>query len=169
MSLKRGLGASALLLACCAAGWADAPLPVGPVGPVGPVEGPLEGPACGCASGCCPLTDACGRGCCHCPKTCFTIEKRPCIKWHCVCPKPVCNPCDIEGYGYFPTCWRPWAYPPDYRHCPVPPPGVLAKRGAAADGAPRWAVVPEAAAPNVLPPEEKLPTPKKAANPNPDR
>ena len=166
MSLKRGLGASALLLACCAAAWADAPLPVGPAtpSPAGPIAAPAEGPTCGCAAGGCPTGD-CGRGGCHCPKTCFTLEKPPCIKWHCVCPKPVCNPCELEHYGYYPTCWRPWAYPPDYSYCPVPPPGVVASAEP-----PVLAAGPaDEAAPSVLPPDETLPTPKKAANPNPNR
>ena len=123
----------------------------------------MEGPACGCPTGGCPTGD-CGRGGCHCPKTYFTVEKPPRIKWHCVCPKPVCAPCDLEGYGYYPTCWRPWAYPPNYSYCPAPPPGVVASAEP-----PMIVGTPGAAEPNVLPPDETLPPPKKAANPNPDR
>jgi hypothetical protein len=59
-----------------------------------------------------------------CPKTTFCRPEAPCIKWKCVCPKPVCNPCNLPHYGYYHTCWRPWFYPPDYGHCPYPPPSV---------------------------------------------
>ena len=73
------------------------------------------------------------------------------------CPKPVCNPCDIEGYGYYPTCWRPWAYPPNYEHCPVPPPGVLASQPPPLVAGPGFS------------PDDPLPAPQKAANPHPNR
>ena len=92
-------------------------------------------PAGGCATG--SLRDrelrdgqlCTGRGSCLCcPKITFCIEKPPKICFKCVCSKPLCDPCTIEGNGYFPTCWRPFAYPPNYSHCPVPPPGVLASQ-----------------------------------------
>ena len=137
-------GASALLLACCTAAWAE--------------DGPACGPQ-GCAAGACQSCN-CGPGGHCCPKYEFTIEKPPCIKYKRVCPRPLCNPCDIEGYGYFPTCWRPWAYPPNYDDCPVPPPGALASQ------APPLIVGTPGPSGS---PDETLPAPKKAANPNPDR
>jgi hypothetical protein len=53
--------------------------------------------------------------CCPAPTTCITRTPR----WHykCVCPRPVCAPCNLEHYGYYPTCWQPWPFPPDTRHC----------------------------------------------------
>jgi hypothetical protein len=36
------------------------------------------------------------------------------------CPRPVCDPCNLPHFGYFPTCWSPWPYPPDWSHCPYP-------------------------------------------------
>ncbi len=146
MSRKYGWAASVFALTL----WAAA----SHAGDVVPLGTPTAAAGC-CASG------GCTNGCCHsewcCPKYCFTIEKPPCIKYARVCPKPVCNPCDIEGYGYYPTCWRPWAYPPDYRHCPVPPPGALA------DQPPPLAEGPGIAS------DETLPAPNKAADPHPNR
>jgi hypothetical protein len=57
----------------------------------------------------------------HCPKTVFCRPKPPCIKYKCVCPKPICPCCELENFGYYPTCWRAWPFPPNYSHCPVPP------------------------------------------------
>ncbi len=153
MSLKQGW-ASALLLACCTtAAWAD-----------GPVE---AGPACdsgGCATGNC-ATGNCGgwwARCC-CPKHCFPLEKPPCIKFKCVCPKPVCEPCDLPGYGYYATCWHPWPYPPNCGYCPGPAPGAVADAAVPMIGGP-----PGPASPGVSP-DETLPPPQKTANPNPNR
>jgi hypothetical protein len=41
----------------------------------------------------------------------------PCLhcKWACV--KSICDPYCLEHFGYYPTCWQPWPFPPDYRHC----------------------------------------------------
>ena len=120
-------------------------------------------PTGGCATGDCGAC-GCPTGNCQsewcCPKYCFTIEKPPRIVFKTICPKPVCNPCDIEGYGYYPTCWRPWAYPPNYNHCPVPPPGVLASQP------PPLVVAPSAPGASH---EEALPPPRQSANPNPTR
>lgn len=66
---------------------------------------------------------------CHCPPFYVHCQERPpkiCFK--CVCPKPVCVPCDQPFWGYYPTCWRRWPCP--YANCPdreppwvcVPPP-----------------------------------------------
>ena len=52
-------------------------------------------------------------------------EGPPHLKFKKACPKPVCDPCTLPHYGYFATCWRPWLLPPDWSHCPVPPPGAL--------------------------------------------
>jgi hypothetical protein len=148
MSLTRAWGASALLLACCTAAWADGPAVV-----EGPASGPEGCAACaagGCATGACGLKGFC------CPKTCFTLEKAPCIKFKHVCPKPVCEPCNLQDFGYYATCWRPWPYPPNCAHCPAPPPGVPASQ------------VPPAPAPGGSP-EEPPPPPIKGANPSPYR
>lgn len=57
----------------------------------------------------------------HCPKTVFCRPKAPCIKYKRVCSKPICPCCLMENFGYYPTCWHPWPFPPNYCHCPVPP------------------------------------------------
>ncbi len=47
---------------------------------------------------------------CHefcCPKTKFCVPKPPCLKYCCKCPKPVCDPHELENYGYYPTCGVP--------------------------------------------------------------
>ncbi len=67
----------------------------------------------------------CPPGIC-CPVTTFCIVRQPCIKWKCTCPKPICDPCNLDHYGYYPTCWHPWPFPPDYTCCRVPPNAVVA-------------------------------------------
>ena len=47
------------------------------------------------------------------------------IRFKRACPRPVCDPCHLEHYGYYQTCWAPWPYPPDWSHCPTPPPGAV--------------------------------------------
>lgn len=59
--------------------------------------------------------------CLHCPKTTFCRPLEPRIRYKSVCPKPICDPCSMENYGYYPTCWHPWPFPPNYGHCEVPP------------------------------------------------
>ncbi|MGH7173137.1 MAG: hypothetical protein ACRELG_22880 [Gemmataceae bacterium] len=61
-----------------------------------------------------------------CPKTVFCRPKPPCIKYKRVCPKPICSCGEMENFGYYPTCWHPWPFPPNYCHCPVPPTIVTA-------------------------------------------
>jgi hypothetical protein len=77
-----------------------------------------------------PGTPACGKPCCGqwfcCPKFYHCQEKAPKIKIKCVCSKPVCDPCTLEGYGYYPTCWRSMG-PLNYTHCPTPAPAILAQ------------------------------------------
>jgi hypothetical protein len=51
-------------------------------------------------------------------------EGPPRLRFKCACPKPVCDPCNLDHYGYYQTCWRPWSFPPDARHCPDPLPTV---------------------------------------------
>jgi hypothetical protein len=76
-----------------------------------------------------------GGTCFHCPKTVFCRPKPPCIKYKCVCPKPICPCCEIENYGYYPTCWHPWPFPPNYSHCPFPP--TIATAPCCINGAPK--------------------------------
>jgi hypothetical protein len=53
---------------------------------------------------------------CKMPTTTYT--RTTCFHYKCICPKPICEPCNLEHFGYYPTCWQPWPFPPDYRHCP---------------------------------------------------
>jgi hypothetical protein len=73
---------------------------------------------------------------CKMPTACYT--RTTCFHYKCVCPKPICNPCNLEHFGYYPTCWQPWPFPPDYSHCPNyncamaaagPPPAAPAAKG----------------------------------------
>jgi hypothetical protein len=72
---------------------------------------------CGsCVTGTCGTSGCCSQnGCCPCgpcpPPLVHCTPKVPKIKYKCVCGKPICDPCDLEGYGYNPTCWRPWIPP----------------------------------------------------------
>ncbi len=70
----------------------------------------------------------------HCPKTTFCRPKAPCIKFKCVCPKPVCDPCSLENFGYYPTCWHTWPFPPNYAHCDVPTTTMLVPPSCGANG-----------------------------------
>lgn len=116
--------------------------------PIALVLAPLAaaGPARAGEGGCCTASFGI-----FCPKTTFCRVKPPCIKWHCVCPKPVCDCGSLEHYGYYPTCWHPWPFPPDYSHCHQPPPSALADQ-----------LINEAAAAPVVPSGETLPTPRRA-------
>jgi hypothetical protein len=71
----------------------------------------------GCGGGCCSQDGCCPCGPCP-PPLIHCTPKPPKIKFKCVCGKPICNPCDLEGYGYNPTCWRPWTPP---LNCPGTP------------------------------------------------
>src|SRR5436305_6301413 len=77
--------------------------------------GQFEGVSCG---------GSCGRAPCP-PKFHHHFEGQPKLKYKRACPKPVCNPCDLENWGYYQTCWRPWPWAPNWNHCPVVPPGAL--------------------------------------------
>ncbi len=158
MSLKRGWGAFALLLAgFTSAAWSGAAR----------ADGYYPAGGCAtCATGACETGTCatCGGSCFTCcPKTTFCIEKPPKICFKSVCPKPICDLCNIEGNGYYATCWRPFAYPPNYSHCPVPPPGALASAPP-----PLMTAAPDVSTPDVLP-DDTLPAPRRKANPNPDR
>jgi hypothetical protein len=98
--------------------------------------------------GCCSPSGSC------CPKTTFFRTKPPHIHWKRICPKPICDPCSLEHYGYYPTCWHPWPFPPDYSHCQHPQPGMT--------------VDAVQAQPPVMPRAngEDLPTPHKATLPD---
>jgi hypothetical protein len=87
-----------------------------------PVRADGDCAGCGSCGGC-----AAGFGAAlHCPKTTFCRPKPPCIRWKCVCPKPVCDPCSLDHFGYYPTCWHNWPFPPDYSCCSQPTTGALA-------------------------------------------
>jgi hypothetical protein len=78
-----------------------------------PVAGPaaLAGPF---DSHCCPSH--------HCPpRYQHCQEPGPHPHFHKGCPRPVCGPCDLVNWGYYETCWRPWPFPTNWAHCPVPP------------------------------------------------
>jgi len=54
---------------------------------------------------------------CPCPTPyCHKMERPPCIKFKCMCPRPVCPPYCSEFFGYYPTCWRQW--PAGWSNCP---------------------------------------------------
>jgi hypothetical protein len=84
--------------------------------------------------------------CLGCPKIVFERTKPPRIKYHSVCPSISCGA--PEHFGYYPTCWTAWPFPPDYSHCPCPP-------AAATPSAPQGAAAPKAQ----LPQPRTLPEP----------
>src|SRR5437016_2009554 len=65
-----------------------------------------------CAGGSCSAAPTCSTPACSmlgCPGPyVHCTPKVPCLKYKKTCGKPVCDLCDMPGYGYFPTCWRPW-------------------------------------------------------------
>jgi len=62
----------------------------------------------------------------HCPPALkYIYEGGPKIHWHCGCPHPICNPCDLPNWGYHETCWTPWPFAPNWSHCPTPPPAAF--------------------------------------------
>ena len=61
----------------------------------------------------------------HCPPVFkWCMEGMPRICFQHGCPKPICNPCEAPNWGYYQKCWSPWPWPPDWSHCPVPPPAA---------------------------------------------
>jgi hypothetical protein len=62
----------------------------------------------------------------HCPPAFkYCQERPPHIHWSCGCPHPICNPCDLPHWGFYETCWNPWPFPPNWTHCPTPPPSAM--------------------------------------------
>ena len=79
----------------------------------------------------------------HCPPALkWCMEGAPRICFQHGCPKPICNPCEAPNWGYYQKCWTPWPWPPDWSHCPVPPPasqvfpGMLPPAQASTEAAP---------------------------------
>jgi hypothetical protein len=75
-----------------------------------------------------PECASCPSGCqhFHCPPAFnYCYERPPCIHWHCGCPHPICNPCDLPHFGYFEPCISPWPFPANLAHCPTPPPAAF--------------------------------------------
>jgi hypothetical protein len=31
----------------------------------------------------------------------------------------------LPHWGFYETCWSPWPFPPDWTHCPTPPPAAF--------------------------------------------
>ncbi len=76
-----------------------------------------------CLAPCCLLmtgSRASAGDCLFCPVTVFTRPKAPFIFYKRVCPKKICPCCGLDNYGYYPTCWQAWPFPPNYAHCPTP-------------------------------------------------
>jgi hypothetical protein len=98
-----------------------------PAANFGPVMG--MGGGGGCASCGLSLPTTMGNKCCHfcCPRYHHCAEGPVRICFHSCCAKPVCNPCDLPHFGYWQKCWNPWPYPPDWSHCPTPPPAAYVK------------------------------------------
>jgi hypothetical protein len=62
----------------------------------------------------------------HCPPAFkYCVEGPPHIHWSHGCPHPICNPCDLPHWGFYETCWNPWPFPPNWTHCPTPPPAAM--------------------------------------------
>jgi len=118
MSLSRLIVPLALLLALTVSGSSRAQCPTCGGGGGCPPPVPVPGTPAPVGKPCC------GNWFC-CPKFYHCQEKPPKIKIKRVCPKPICDPCSLEGYGYYPVCWRPMG-PLNYGHCPTPAPAVLA-------------------------------------------
>jgi hypothetical protein len=86
--------------------------------------------SCGGGGGGCNECQTCNTH--HCPpKLQHCMEGPPRIHVKIGCPKPICNPCTQPNWGYYEKCWNPWPFPPNWSHCPSPPPAatvVLAER-----------------------------------------
>ena len=51
-------------------------------------------------------------------------EGPPRLWFRCASPRPVCDPCNLEHHGYYPTCWRPWSFTNELNHCLAPKSGA---------------------------------------------
>ena len=95
--------------------------------------------------------------CCDCPPPLkWCSEQAPCLKFKCACPRPVCDPCDLQHYGYFATCWQPWPFQADWSHCQTIPPGAALPPPAYPPYTPR---APQERRPDTIK-EEDLPKPR---------
>src|SRR5262249_22801892 len=72
--------------------------------------------------------ETCGKGACP-PFYKHHYEAAPKIKFKRACPRPICNPCHLPHYGYFPTCWHPWPFPRNECACPPEQPDILFRQG----------------------------------------
>src|SRR5262249_37798367 len=57
------------------------------------------------------------------------MERPPCIRIHCGCPPPVCNPWALPNCGCSQPCGPPWPLPPAGSHCPGPVPAAFVHLG----------------------------------------
>jgi hypothetical protein len=91
--------------------------------------------------------DACCGNCWSCPPPYVHCQVGPPkLKFKHACPLPVCGPCDLKHFGYYPTCWAPYPYPQDYSCCPPAPfgPAVACPAGLPVVGGMPAAKLPEA-------------------------
>jgi hypothetical protein len=107
----------------------------------------------------------------HCPPAFkYIYEPGPNIHWHCGCPHPICNPCDLPNWGYHETCWTPYPFPPNWSHCATLPPAAYVNLnpfgGQPLQGTPPIRTTPAPTAPMTLPPmqptfpSDELPPPR---------
>lgn len=127
----------------------------------------LANPALRADHGCAPCAAGCKMRCP--PPHCHYSEGPPNLKFKKACPRPVCDPCNLEHYGYYATCWQPWAFDANYSHCVAPHTGTMLPPPASPPYAPRMIPPP----PTVIPdrgrdeaetprrPAESLPPPRK--------
>jgi hypothetical protein len=94
------------------------------MGPPSATFGAVGGAGCATCGVSIPTTR--GTKCCHlcCPHYHHCAEGPVHICFHHCCAKPVCNPCDVPHWGVWQKCWSPWPWPPDWGHCPTPPPAA---------------------------------------------
>jgi hypothetical protein len=69
----------------------------------------------------CPQCAKAGQTCSSCGSRLSSLlhRQKTCIHTH---QKPICAPCGLKHYGYYPACWHPWPFPTNYSHCPPPVP-----------------------------------------------
>ena len=117
--------------------------------------------SCGATFG----TPSTGSNCCqshHCPPAFnHCVEGPPCICWKHGCPHPICDPCNLPHWGFWEKCWNPYPFPPNWTHCPAPPPSSLVNLNPLANQG-----VPALRPPNMLPPTT-VPTPPGSGIPSP--
>ncbi|MBY0227770.1 MAG: hypothetical protein K2W96_00680 [Gemmataceae bacterium] len=77
------------------------------------------------AAGSCGAYGSCGPKIPCPPKFCHVFEDGPKIKFKRGCPRPLCDPCNLERYGYYQTCWSPWPYANEWAHCQHPTPSQM--------------------------------------------